>query len=110
MTEERIATQSSTWGCLEPRGLSLALPPVMTIETAEALAGIFRELPILEKTILTLDASQVESLTTPGAQIILSLEKALAARGGSLAVVGGREAFTRALADMGLQRLLAQSS
>lgn len=83
------------------------LPVVMNIETAVALAAELKQLPLAGKTQLVLDAANVEVITTPGVQIILSLEKTLAAQGGSLKISSRREAFNNALRDIGLERLLA---
>lgn len=86
------------------------LPSVMTIETVEVLAAELKQLPLSEKTDLVLDASHVESITTPGAQLIASLDKTLSAQGGTLTINGARNSFTRALKDVGLESLLGRSS
>lgn len=90
--------------------LAFALPPVMSIETAEALAAEFKQLPLAEKTSLILDASQVENITTPGLQLIVSLGKTLEAQGGTLIINGQKDSFTRAFRDTGLENLLGKSS
>lgn len=85
-----------------------ALPEYMTIETAEALAAELKQLPIGDKTSLTLDAGRVESITTPGVQLIVATEKALASQGGSLRIINKREAFTHAFCDLGLERMIKE--
>jgi anti-anti-sigma regulatory factor len=108
MTEDHSLMQEPAETRSAQSDISFALPPMMTIETAEAVAAVFKELPIAEEMILTLDASHVERLTTPGIQIILSLEKTLAEHGGTLVVNGRQESFVHVFQDMGLQRLLSK--
>ena len=86
--------------------LIFKLPPVITIETVEALASELKQLPLSEKNSLTLDASNVENITTPGLQLIISLEKTFAARGGTLIINGQKDFFLRALSEVGLDSLL----
>lgn len=90
--------------------LSFALPQVVTIESVEALAAELKQLPLAQKTDLILDASQVQNITTPGLQLIISLEKTLSSQGGMLAIRDKSEAFMHALKDAGLQNLLSTSS
>ncbi|MDX2073357.1 MAG: STAS domain-containing protein [Alphaproteobacteria bacterium] len=90
--------------------LNFALPPVMTIETAEALAAELKQLPLAEKTSLTLDVSQVQNITSPGLQLIVSLEKTITAQGGRLTITGERDAFVCVFKDAGLGSMLGQSS
>ena len=90
--------------------ISFLLPAVMTIETAEQLAADLKQLSFAEKANLTLDASQVETITSPGLQILVSLEKTLTALGGVLTIEGRRDAFVRALKDTGLESVLVASS
>lgn len=93
----------------DQQSLAFVLPPVMTIETAETLAAELKQLPLPEKTRLTLDASQVENITTPGLQLIVSLDKTLAAQGGALLINGQTEQLVHAFRDSGLESLLKQS-
>ena len=86
--------------------ISFILPPLMTIETAEALAAELKQLLLAEKTCLTLDASHVENITTPGLQLILSLEKTLSDQGGTLTINGKRDSFMHAFSDVGLASVL----
>ncbi|MEQ1789256.1 MAG: STAS domain-containing protein [Rickettsiales bacterium] len=86
--------------------LIFKLPPVMTIETIENLVSEIKQLPLSDKTSLTLDASNVENISTPGLQLIISLEKTFAARNGALIINGQKDFFLRALEDVGLDSLL----
>ena len=81
----------------------------MTIENAEALAAELKQLPLAEKATLTLDASQVETITTPGLQLIVSLGKTLDVQGGTLIISGPKDSFARAFRDTGLESLLGKS-
>ena len=110
MGMESLSTQDVLEECKAQDALSFALPPVMTIEMAEALAAELMRLPIAENTSLTLDATRVESITTPGLQLIVSLEKALAVQGGTLTICGARDAFIHACKNAGLESLLGASS
>lgn len=51
-----------------------------------------------------LDASMVERLSTPCAQILISAARTLAERGDPLVLTGASEAFTVAIADLGLEQ------
>ena len=86
--------------------LAFTLPPIMTVETAESFAAELKQLPLAEKTQLTLDAAQVETITTPGLQLIVSLAKTLEAQSGTLTIINPRESFQHAFTDSGLENLL----
>jgi len=106
---ERMATNERKAAITnEQEALSFTLPEIMTIETAEVLAGELKQLPLSGKMTLGLDASRVESITTPGIQLIVALEKALTAQGGTLKMSGKRESFNNALRDLGLERLIKE--
>lgn len=83
------------------------LPSVMTIETAEALASELKQLSLSECNSLTLDASNVENITTTGLQLIISLEKNISSSGGLFTIKGGGESFVCAFRDAGLENLLS---
>ena len=93
-----------------PATLGFVLPPTMTVENAEALAAELKQLPLAEKTCLTLDAAGVQTITTPGLQLIAALQKTLADQGGTLSITGQPEHFIRAFKDTGLESVLGQSS
>jgi anti-anti-sigma regulatory factor len=105
MTLSNTAAQDATTDSKEDNIFSLY--PVMNIETADALAVEIKQISLTEKSSFTLDASRVETLTTPGIQIIVSLEKALAAQGGTLRIIGRKDHFNQSFRDAGLERLLA---
>jgi two-component system chemotaxis response regulator CheY len=76
---------------------TLHLPPVLDLAAAEGLqAELVRELQ--ETSSLRLDASAVETLTTPCAQLILS-----AARTHDVRIRNPSDAFAGAFADLGLR-------
>ena len=87
--------------------LSFLLPVEMTIENAEKLTAEFKKVLGDGRVSLTLDASQVENITTPGMQLIAALGKTLQQRGGALVIDGKGAGFTRAFADVGLENLIA---
>jgi anti-anti-sigma regulatory factor len=90
----------------EATAFTLLMPPMMTIDTAEALAGVFRSMPVVGVSVVSLDVSEVEAITVPGLQVIVALGKAIKAQGGKLAFIGVRESFASACADTGLGELL----
>ena len=67
--EQAVYPKNTTSDCASAGALLFTLPAVMTIETAESLAAELKQLPLAEKTQLTLDASQVEHITTAGLQL-----------------------------------------
>jgi anti-anti-sigma regulatory factor len=110
MEEIYPQSQSAAIGCKNSDSIYFTLPASMTIETAEALAAELKQLPLEGKTHLTLDASHVEHITTPGLQLIISLDKTLSAQGGMLTINGRRDPFIRAFKDTGLESVLSTSS
>ncbi len=85
------------------------LPAVINIENIELLTNEFKQLLSTKKSILTLDATKIESITTAGLQLIISLEKTMSASGGNLFVKNSSEAFVSALKDEGLENLYQQN-
>lgn len=93
----------------QDNSFSYVLPSVLTIETAEQLAAEFKQWPLTQKSALALDVSQVETITTPGIQLIVSLEKTVVGEGGTFTLTGKRsEALVHALKDSGLDNLLGK--
>jgi len=86
--------------------ISYSLPSVMTIETADSIKEEFCNLPLEGAAFFTLDASKVETLASPGAQLLLALRKKIDAAGGDWKITGSKPSFTQALQDMGLGWLL----
>jgi anti-anti-sigma factor len=87
-----------------------ALPSSMAIENAEPLAHDLRQLCASASTKLTLDASAVDSISTPGLQLLVSLSKAMQSRGGDIAIIGARDIFSRAVEDSGLSAALGRAN
>ena len=77
----------------------------LTADKAASLVEAFRHLPHTSSTEWVLDASEVQELTTSGAQILLALHKCAAAIDSTLSLTGQSPAFTRAMADLGLSWL-----
>jgi len=107
--ENKAFVENTISGGKQQSTRTFALPSGMTIETIETLAAEFKQMLLAEKSCLTLDASQVGSITTPALQMMVSLEKTLCAQGGSLDFSGQSEAFIQACKDAGLESLLATS-
>lgn len=80
---------------------AFALPAAMTIA---AMEDVCAELKKLEPTppALVLDAAATEILTTPGAQLLLSLAKRLEAGGVALSIINANATFFQALGQLGL--------
>ena len=101
-----LKKNTASESCESQSELLFVLPAMMTIESVETLAAEMKQLPLAEKTRLRLDASHVENITTPGLQLIISLEKTLAAQGGALTIQGKRDSFINAFKETGLESLL----
>jgi anti-anti-sigma regulatory factor len=86
----------------------LLLPPAMTIENIEAIAAEYKQFPLKEKMQLKIDASQLEALTTPGAQLLLSFEKSLSLLGGNMVIEHASPAVRQTLSTLGLTHLLPE--
>lgn len=84
------------------------LPPVVAIESVENIAADFKQWLFEEKSIVAVDASQVETITTPGLQLLVSLQKTVVAHGGTLTINGKRESLINALKDAGLTSMAVQ--
>ena len=84
-----------------------ALPPNMNIETIEQLAIELKRFVSERKKSLILDVSKIENITTPGLQLILSLEKTLSASGNFLGMSGESIPLASAFKDAGLENLLS---
>ena len=81
--------------------LHATLPVALTIDTVEALAADFC-LRSYDGPTFTLDAAHVETLTTPGAQVILSLAKSLETQGVALRITHARPAVAQVFERLGL--------
>lgn len=87
--------------------ITYTLPSSMTVETVEAQAAELKQLPIKEKARLVIDASQLEAITTPGIQLLLSLEKSLVTFSGELVIKNSKPNIHHTFATLGLEHLLA---
>lgn len=88
MTEQNTAPQA------------YALPEALTIDTVESLSKEFTALDMTGAVVL--DASKLEIITTPGVQLLLSLQKSCAEAGGSLNLSAPHELLTQHFAALGL--------
>lgn len=89
--------------------ISLKLPNEMTIDVAEDIGTEFKNQFLERSGNVVLDASEVVNITTPGIQLIVSLEKFLTSKGYTLNVTGASEGCICAIRDLGLEHLIFKS-
>lgn len=77
------------------------LPAALTIATVETLAAEFGK-AVSTPPCMTLDASLVETLTTPGVQLLLSLAKSLSHQGIQLRIANARPLMAETFTQLGL--------
>ncbi len=87
--------------------MDFTLPSSVTIENVQEIADRLKALTAGSGKTLTLDASAVEFITTPGIQLLLSTQKNLQAAGGALAVANPSGVFKQAVAMLGLEKEFA---
>jgi chemotaxis protein CheX len=97
-TQDRGAGIQSAPRTGEAGGL---LPPVLDFTHAQPLRDAMTTL--LNEDALVLDASAVERMSTPCAQVLLATGRAAAAAGASFKILNASAVFRTALADLGLQ-------
>ncbi len=95
---------------MQTETIDFALPAAMTIETVEELQGKLRALVETSGKTVTLDASAVETVTTPGAQLLVALDKHLRGGGGKLLLRNPRASVTETFATLGLRQQMAEWS
>ncbi len=82
------------------------LPPQLTIETAETLATLLSGIKPKKTGQALVDASAVTHMHTPGLQLLLALQKKLAADGVTLTVTNPSPAFSLTCHDTGAPLLM----
>lgn len=82
---------------------TIILPFAISISTVEALADEIRTHAAEASLSLTLDAANTEILTTPGIQLLLSLEKTLEQTGGDLRLINAKDTLTSVFQTLGLK-------
>ena len=80
---------------------SNSLPQMLDLPQAKSLKDDLVRL--LERGAVVLDASAVERMSTPSAQVLLAACRAATAAGTEFQIVNASEVFQTALADLGLQ-------
>lgn len=86
----------------------IILPATLTIDTVETLTAELADKVKGEAgQVLALDASALESITTPGVQLLVSVHKTLSDAGGQLRITGGGELLQAVFAQIGLGPLYA---
>lgn len=90
--------------------LVFTLDSSLTIDNMVSLSAELRQM--LESgstgTGVIIDASKVEVITTPGAQIIVSLGKLMERNNASLTITSPTEVFAKAFQMLGLENLLSK--
>ena len=86
--------------------VSYTLPAAITIETIESVASGIHALSLSPASHLTLNAADTETLTTPGAQLLLALDKTLSQGGGRLFLLHAKEPVKETLRTLGLEAQL----
>jgi len=88
--------------------VSYSLPPLLTIETVDELTADFVRILGEHPPLLTLEASRTEVLTTPGVQLLVTLDDALSLDGGALRIAGPSRACEDAFAILGFSSWLSE--
>ena len=82
-------------------GKTISLPSVLNLGVAESLREQFVEQSIQETSIV-IDASEVETITTPCIQVLLAADRAMEEAGGSFSLKLSSPPFQAAFQDLGL--------
>lgn len=82
-------------------GKTIPLPSVLNLGVAESLREQFVE-HSTQQTNLIIDASEVETITTPCIQVLLAASHAMDETGGRFSVTAASESFETAFQDLGL--------
>ena len=90
--------------------LTYILPSELTAGTANSATEALRQMPVTPGSVLSLDASQVENITSSGAQLLVSMHKSVRLAEAKLSITDYPPFFSQALADMGLCWLIHPSN
>lgn len=83
---------------------AMLLPVSITIESVEDVAKEMKALRLDKCRQVVLDFSQVDVMTTPGLQLLVALEKSLAATNGALVLNHMKPGISALLKEAGLER------
>lgn len=86
------------------------LPNDLSIETVDGLCAEFKTLLLSDNPTVLLNAAQVENITTPGVQLLVSLQKSLIAQERRLTIMNPSDTFTSSCKALDLYTLLTKSS
>jgi anti-anti-sigma regulatory factor len=89
---------------------NFTLPATITIDNIESLAKDLLALNIENGATLTLDASHTEIITTPGAQLLIALDKSLTNKCGKLIVYQPKDVLMTVFKSLGLEHYLTKWS
>ena len=91
----------------ETSDTQVSLPPILNLSVAEELREKFlQHIPLGSD--LELDASQVETITTPCVQVIVAAGISIEDVGNKLAIHNPSTAFSDAFSDLGLNEYFAK--
>ena len=88
----------------------LQIPTSLTAETVQKVAEDMRGQQVERHKYVHLDFSETNILTSPGMQLLLSLEKTLSETGGIMVVSEVKSALREVFCDLGFERLLRKES
>lgn len=80
----------------------ITLPAALSIDTVEALGNEIKAIPFSDNLQVVLDASQVDLVTTPGAQLLIALSKGVELHGGKLQILNSRTGVLDVFSQLGL--------
>ena len=86
----------------------ISLPSSLTIENVRRVSEGIKAQGLKPGDTLEIDAALTEAITTPGMQLLLSLERTVAPAGGKLAILRAKTAFTNAFRLAGLEQQLTK--
>lgn len=87
---------------------TLVIPSILDITSAETFLASLKDISPLSA--LTLDAEKVERITTPGVQLLLSIDNSLKKGGGKFILQSSSDVFNTALIDLGFEDKLNEWS
>ncbi len=88
---------------------AIELPSIMNLSVAENLREVFLE-HMASDNDLSIEASKVDTITTPCVQVIIATGRSLEETGKSLAILNSSPAFDKAVTDLGLTEIFAKWS
>lgn len=101
----QVATDDAPDGARD-NPVTFILPAALNAASVVAVAADMREQQLDKQRIVVLDFTQVAALTSPGLQLLVSLEKSLGEVGGTLFVHNVKSGLEAVFRDTGFERFL----